>query len=690
MTLILCLSIGFTKKQLRYENIWYTSLMQRAICNIFERLTGRAKPSLTHPTSSKFSLEDWENSVLEEKMEANDAYLTVGGMFLGAELKLLREKRLNGIFENLDRISAIRLGVASVNRASSLGRKLQLKQLKKERPPVGHMDAVTRQKIPTIHGETRLDAAMTSIIDSLPNWFFVAKQNSPETGKIKPDAVQDCLLIHRRAEIFITLERTLQDLWNELLWEPWMLNPKPLSISPLNRRDAEKWIAWNMRDEALLLQAMRFDLAMGYGRGHHDLILDKTISKVRRKCRGIRISLSRPNKKKREDHYWRMEMAERSYLGPFLDLKPKGKKFSIRDLLKVWIVLCDFAEFWSSSSGTVEFKTVTDVERVACELPSDRWFSILVEATSFEHEKISEIMAVITADPLATSDTFKSGFWHRPLVKHPTENRLMCLIGVLAHANLIYTMEHWLRDTGMIDNIGKSSLGIKYEDDLRAAIHLALKSNQSIQDFKISEHAIKKKKDDDEEIDFLLRLGNKIIVGEIKCFVRPADPIQRFDYLEKLNAAANQVSRKANWAARQETLFETIFDEKIILDDYEFIPLIILNSGAGLGLEIDGVICTDGRWLKLILENNSYSSGLMVDYQTKEKRPVFTQLYSNQADLESKFVQILKEPTGLQKYLSALVWRDFKVPTSSGREIAVEFCELDNTAMVAAEMGPMA
>ena len=663
--------------------------MQREHCQDFNQLVGREKPSLIPPTSARSELEDWENNIQQDMLCGEDINLIFAAAFIGPELALLRQSRLEGIFDNLDRVSAIRMGVASVNRGAIITTKQQATKAKEDTKDVTHVDMLTRPKIESLSGKMSVDTAMTSLIDGLPHWLFQASKIPVDIIKPKKEEESDCFDIHRNAALFLSLERSLKDIWQEILWEPWVFDRERLTLSPKDPESAKRWIAWQLREDALLSQAMYFDQAMGYKRSHHKPVLRRTVSKVIRTSKGLRIRTSSPSARQRDHHYWRMEMLERSYLSTFLDLKPEKHTVTMRDLLKAWFVLCDFSIAWSTSVGLAEMETVTDIERLSCEFSSSRWFKILKEGTGLSDLKVSEILDIFTANPLATSETFRSGFWHRPFVSHPSEERLMCLTGVLSCANPIYTMEHWLRDTDMLSGFEKTSLGIKYEADVRKTLSNRLARNVHLTDYTFVDSAIAKSVEDSEEIDLLFRIGQKVLLGEIKCLVRPADPIQRYNHLSKLKDAAEQARRKSVWLSSQPDLLREKFGDEFDLTEHEIVPVVILNTSPGMGVVIDDVICTEKKWLELILGDNSYSSGLIVDNQKKSRETIFTQLYSSQSDFEVKLWSILLQSAGLNKYLNSLVGTTFNIPTSDGNTLVCNHYELDHSAMVTSEMGPV-
>ena len=88
-----------------------------------------------------------------------------------------------------------------------------------------------------------------------------------------------------------------------------------------------------------------------------------------------------------------------------------------------------------------------------------------------------------------------------------------------------------------------------------------------------------------------MRIGDTVLIGEVKCFLSPVEPGDRFNYLVALECAARQVRRKLDWVEsnRMTALASVGITDPAKLAAARLIPVVILNQGHGTGLLIDDV-----------------------------------------------------------------------------------------------------
>jgi hypothetical protein len=131
------------------------------------------------------------------------------------------------------------------------------------------------------------------------------------------------------------------------------------------------------------------------------------------------------------------------------------------------------------------------------------------------------------------------------LIPIPGDDRYALALPVLAMSNPLRKVEMWLEKGGLDDRTLKQHRGDTYESEYRAAVRLAISKNQLFSRVCCAEREVKAAADFAEQIDLLIRLGDILIVAEVKCWLFPADPYERFKHFGKLKKAAEQAVRKA-------------------------------------------------------------------------------------------------------------------------------------------------
>ncbi|SHN25680.1 nuclease-related domain-containing protein [Rhizobacter sp. OV335] len=98
-----------------------------------------------------------------------------------------------------------------------------------------------------------------------------------------------------------------------------------------------------------------------------------------------------------------------------------------------------------------------------------------------------------------------------------------------------------------------------------------------------------------EEIDLIIVVGRKVLVVEAKCFLEPTEPKQIARHRDKVLDAVAQVKRKAVAVDSNKTAFKVRAKQVGITlpDDFDVIPVVVLNSAFHAGIPVDGVPVVD-------------------------------------------------------------------------------------------------
>lgn len=663
--------------------------MQRSPSNLFDRFNNRAAPPLVHPTAKAFDVHEFIEQTEQASLSVADAELKIAAIFVGNQLKSLRSQRFPKLLQQLNRVNAIRLSVAAVNRSIALSLQTLLKANRKgtENEDAGHLSAIESITIKSIQGDVTFDEIAMAAIDSLPHWFAQAIERPEKLDSSGKEYRPQYRRIHAEAESCITIERALRDIWQQILWEPWVLDPKQFTISPKNRDDAAKWKAWQHRQDTLSQQQNQFDLLAGISHEDAEPVINEAVQSAALKNGRYRLSYARPRKRQRAHHSALVEIAEHSYLGPFLDIDIPGKGFTARTLVKAWLALDSLAKALVNSATQLELNNRFDLKRLAFEISENSALETITTCLGVDSAQAEKILKCFVCDPMDLKDSFSKGLWHRPLVKHPSAPAYMVLTGVLQSANFVYVLELLFKDTGLAKSMDNRSLGHSFEDDLRKRLAHAVSNNSTLADAKVAPNSIPKKKESDEEIDVIIRCQELVIVGEIKCLVRPVDSVDRYNYLNKLESAAEQAVRKRDWLkVRPQVLKTALAEPNLNTENLRYAPLVILNNGSGIGLKFGDALVTDAHWLKLILGDRRFASGAMKNFNTGEFIPKFTDLYSTSAEFARQFEHLITDPPGLNKFTSSIVWQTLDFPTSSGNPLTLHRPYLSNELMVQREM----
>lgn len=312
------------------------------------------------------------------------------------------------------------------------------------------------------------------------------------------------------------------------------------------------------------------------------------------------------------------------------------------------------------------------VGRFALTVEKKDLVAVLRDCIGGDEERSGAIIDWFTCDPGDTSRLFAKSFWSQPLLPELGSDRCHILLAPLLVGSAVRRIEAWLERGGVSDSRGIKGRGKPFERHVRRVLGEAVADNPDLTDAFVAENGLKRK-NESEEIDLLVRIGGKVIVGEIKCFVAPSDPVERHNFLVNLGKATEQAAKKRAWAEGNRAAIAAavgITDQEQV-EKLEIHPLVLLNHGLGMGLERDDVPVVDLHYLKLLLGSSSYQGDTIYEPDFGAIYEPVT-LYESQADLESRLEDLLRSPPVLKRFEGMVGWRLQPFPISTGRPFHIE------------------
>ena len=174
-----------------------------------------------------------------------------------------------------------------------------------------------------------------------------------------------------------------------------------------------------------------------------------------------------------------------------------------------------------------------------------------------------------------------------------------------------------------------------------------------------------------EQIDLLIRLGPLLIVGEVKCWLYPADAIERFNQLRKLRKAAEQVKRKANaLRARPDVAAKALGLSEELCQHLRVVPLVVSNQGFGFSLDLGGCFVTDAAFLKRYLDNGSLVIGYASDVRTGAAAPMVATMYERESQAAERIERNFRDPVVLRRFEQRISWEKIPFPTPIGETVS--------------------
>lgn len=636
---------------------------------LFRHLTNRAQPSIAHPTADLFDFDAWLK-VLPQDYSDRDETLIRTALFVNDQVRKLRDEYIAKAFTHMSPAQLVMLGIAIANRGFILiRRKLdEAMRAHAKSARAAHFSAISQLEIVSHVGAKPQTGATlnTAMIDSLPHWFAAAAK-LPE----KADEDQDFSEAGLKGEIFFSLNNAFREVWQQVLWAPWTIEngQRQVLVSPLCPEEEGLWRVWDWREQSLLNQGAILNRHIEQFAPEAE-IASPLAATVRSFTVGNppAIELGAPTANQAMRHRATVDILDDAYVAIFLDQPLNTDGVTARLLALATLVLEDLLEATLPDDPDPGHVGQAWIERMSCRLPRASIVTALEQALGIAAPLADALIHALTSNPFGPLKTlFNPGLWHRPLIASKDGNDLMVVAGALVWGAILRAVERWLQE-GKGTDLSKASNGERYERELRDRVGTAIAGNPILQPASsVVRHLAGGP--GREEIDLVVRLGATIIVGEIKCFLKPTEPNERHDYLRKLEEAAEQARRKAAWLnANLDTIADIVADTP--LADIRLLPLVIVNQSNGTSWSFDGCTVTDASWFELFLSSGEYHSAAALTLDGSAL-PVFTvgQLYTDVASAEQALPAIFKDHPGLRQFCAAVDWSAMPIPLADGRAL---------------------
>jgi hypothetical protein len=507
--------------------------------------------------------------------------------------------------------------------------------------------------------------------DSLGQWLFDASRTAAwEKSGPWPSDLDGIAeeRIHR-----FSRKHALFDFFQQSLWEGWAIrgardSRRPAVWTPDQQDFAKLTFAWNLRTRAspgsdpsrISKRWAGMTRAQRLGAD-----LPATVVEVRRDADDSwKIEVGTPPATSAPLYFgWSCILAD-TYLAGFVDRPlPNRPDLNCRQLLKAWSVLETLAEKASATMCVDTFRGVKEVRLWALAFSKRQIQTVLERA-------LGDVPASLIVDFLTWRPELQRGLWGSPLVAVPDEDSVCLVRPLLTGSYVLRRSEIWLDQGGFSDSQGNVKRGLAFEQRVRDAVAEAIRQNAVPTDARCAPRAINQKADGSEEIDLVLQLGGLLIVGDVKCFLFPADSRERYRYMRDLKAGAEQASRKARWlASNPEAAAHALGIAVERAASLRPIPIVVVNHGFGAGSQFGACRIVEAKYLETYLskgDSRTWPDAL---------RPA---LYTDQDQAEESFERSMAEPPALADYLERLVPTSYVFPTATTRAgLAISYYDMD-------------
>jgi hypothetical protein len=647
--------------------------------------------TLKHPTNVSFDEAAWRAAVSAiDAPTERDLQLGVAAVHFGRELSSLRVSAIPSTVHGFGRRRLVQLLAAFANQQLLTLLAKVRKELKAQNR--GMLFDMERSQQLVVEGaggqEVPPDDLLTYLVDSLPHWLFHIWQVADDAPSDEPESLGG---FAARAFRIFSIEHSLRHLWLEALWLGSRLRKDDgmLLNEPWDRDIAGRWVVWDQRDLQNITAEFHIDAGAHIVAGGRlppvVPAIERTVIRISRPPSGRRVFVTgraSGAKSEQRHHVSERDVLDRLYTGLFMDEalpKSPGGDLTCRELSRAWWILKDMGSLAADDLGPAWRDHDTDVERFALTVGRNDLVRIVTDCMGVTAERAGAIIDWFTCNPADTGRMFAKSVWAEPLLPEPETGKVHVLLAPLLHGSPVKRVESWMERGGISDSRGLKGKGKPFERHVRKVLAEVLAKNELITDASAAQHGLKRK-GESEEIDLLLRVGDVVLVGEVKCFVAPSEPTDKRNHLDNLDKATKQAQAKRAWAdENREAVAVALGVDVAKAEKLRMMPVVVLNHGFGMGLERQGVPVVDLHYLRLLLGWGHYQGGTRFERHVGMSYETVT-LYRSQAEFEAKVEGLLRDPPPLKRFNDRLTWRRIPFQTSDDRPFLIELPAMSEDA----------
>lgn len=601
------------------------------------------------PTQRKFSLERWKSDGSNFIEDATDSNIYHAGIWANKSLTHIRSQIADMQLWHLSVKTMARNLLAFVNSDTTLMHKKHIEVVSDSQlRPIGAYDELAYEKITdNLWGSKKASSILDTAIDSLDLCLRFASGVKPKNSNATSNESE-----YPKALNLAALYNSIENVFYDVVWLNWTLREeKGFWILEPQDYDREALLAASLkRHEDLLAQTITSAGELWIK--NRPLIkrfegdFSKSIFQITEDTNNISVFFVRNEESDVPPQTFLYQSATTQlHYSPLLNTELDSlAKLRIIDLLNVFIELREIAklifEKVVSASSAKNFKELVDTH-----CPLIKRASVvraISQSLRIEEQKVSRLI------DLLTWKEDKSSVYFRPVFSMDTSSGLCVFFAfhpILAF-NPYWVVDQWISEFGL----GLDWRGSLFEEQIYREVSFAAHHCQFKELVKVS-CGQKLSADDStsEELDVIIKINDHVIVGEAKCQKFPISPIEYTNYLDTLDTATKQATRKAAWAYKHLDVIARNLGVKI--DEIKRIsPLVVINHSIGVGLVINGVPILD----LLLLENyfaRPYSStGIAEGFEMTEIRG--KAFYTNPTEFSENFSNYALYPHPIHKILS--------------------------------------
>lgn len=333
---------------------------------------------------------------------------------------------------------------------------------------------------------------------------------------------------------------------------------------------------------------------------------------------------------------------------------------SARQLLDAWSVLAPLGHLVAERLPQTREPTRGTINSAASSFDIHSLAQAVSRCTDMSIGTAQKVLAALTL-----SGSPREDIWHRPFV--PLDSKLAPLVVALTAPNLMRSIEEWLRAGGL--DLGKR--GPLFESYVRDSLARDTRlTNAYIHAKPISTTAAI------GDIDLWIQLGTTIVLGEMKCSLFPASPLEQYKYEQTLAGASQQALAKAAWARKNlAALFQQV-GQVLPQNPVSVLPLVVSNLPLASGITMNDVPVVDSIILMKFFSEGCLEQRVMLGIDGRPRAGTTLAFYSTPREAEAAVGPYLRNPPQVSTILPMVHVADRPLVAIGGTTVSMTVSEV--------------
>ncbi len=618
---------------------------------------------ISRPNQRSFKPDSWNAQIDPATADEPDKNLQQAGLWFYAAFEALRKQLSYAADKKIPRNNKLLAFITRANLNAMMydDTTREIGQSTRDLDPV---ESSRLQIVPKLSGNNgeqySLDEVTQADIDglSLPIQMVLAQQGDPSELDIAT-ARFDLKRVDHDYQLG-AFYGVLEQYWEDCLWNDYRIdiNDKVV-LTPGNRHFAAWKVIGQFRRNILVhsksnARLLNFQKYSGE-KAHSELGIPRPIRALTTTADGVaHYLLADDHDVGRSSGSMFMiidEAMEPYYTGYSSFHAPRLAGATINDVVKCWAVLWSLVKCLLEAPAVPPETLLGDpllVHAAAPLIDKAALTQAISESLGISAERSLAVIDFLTFDHTDKSDSGKNELWTQPLIPY-SNDKLLILFTPLLCSTTQRNVNIWLRQMGA----DLAERGNSFETHVRQVLAHYAEVSRLKKHTRLMMHAFKFNLPKTaahayEDIDLLLLIGNTLVVGEVKCFLQPADALSTFGHRKKVVGACDQLARKLEYIRDHEKSFrkQCLKANFRLPEKFTIQPVVVLNGPAHCGIPYNGTPIVDVAILSTfftgVIRQNIIES--IAEGVVSEDRII---LYTDLASAQSNLADYLTHPPQL-------------------------------------------